>query len=621
MSRLQSISPNLYLFADTCNAYVVTHAQRALIIDCASGAVADHLSEIGVHEVDWLLFTHHHRDQCFGAGKFSEQNVPLAVPHHERFLFERADEYWQQKRLFDNYNDRSTFFSISESLPVAESLRDYENFTWGPYSFLVLPAPGHTQGSVALIADIDGTRVAFTGDLLHADGKLYQLHAMEYEYGDLAGANWTAQSIHALSKQQVQIALPSHGPVIDEPAECIQQLDQRLHRLLKLMRDRVAGTADGRFAHEIKMEQITPHLLWGTAETCSNFYVIKSESGKSLFIDYPYASTMLFMTALHSAEPFAQLRFVEHHLDELCEEWGIESFDVVIPTHIHDDHVCGIPYLQRHHGTQCWSLDEVAKLLEAPSRWNTPCLMETPLRIDRRFTDGQRFQWEEYEFEIVFYPGQTEFHAAIFVEIDGRRVLFAGDSSYPLKRYLPERDGEWMINSVLRNSLTFGMHRKCADEFDRLRPDLLCPGHGTYWDVPPEAFAAHREYVEQKEAIWRDLLPAPAELGVDLFWTRIVPYQLQLSQGEAAPLTVALRNSFEEDATFEVTLSSHLNLAIEPQSQSLRIAAGDKGALQFQVSVESVDPAERNRRHLVTADVTVNGQRHGPVGEALVVLE
>ena len=80
----------------------------------------------------------------------------------------------------------------------------------------------------------------------------------------------------------------------------------------------------------------------------------------------------------------------------------------------------------------------------------------------------ERFEWEGFSFEIVFYPGQTEFHAAILGEIDGRRVLFSGDSTYPLKRYLPEKEKEWMVNSVLRNSLTFSMHRKCADEFERL---------------------------------------------------------------------------------------------------------------------------------------------------------
>ena len=47
----------------------------------------------------------------------------------------------------------------------------------------MLPAKGHTLGSSALLAKIDGRLVAFTGDLLAAGGQLYQLHAMEYTYG------------------------------------------------------------------------------------------------------------------------------------------------------------------------------------------------------------------------------------------------------------------------------------------------------------------------------------------------------------------------------------------------------------------------------------------------------
>lgn len=620
MPQLQTISPHLFLLEDTCNVYIVTDGERALVIDCGSGAVAESLETLGVTNVEWLLFTHHHRDQCFGAGRLIEKGAAVAVPMHERILFERATDYWQQKRIYDNYNDRNTFFSIGEDLPVERTLDDYQQFEWGPYSFYVLPAPGHTQGSVTLIAEIDGAKVAFTGDLIHDGGTLYQLHAMENQYGDLAGANWTAQSIHALKKHNVQLALPSHGPVIKDPAACIEQLDERLHRLMDFMRDRLAGTPDGLFAHEVKMEEITPHLLWGTPQTCSNFYVIKSDSGKALLIDYPYASTPLFLIGLHSPEPFAQLRFVEHHLDELRDEWGIDSFDVVVPTHIHDDHVCGIPFLQQFHGTQCWALEDVAKVLKAPARWNTPCIMETPLRIDRRLTDGEKFQWEEFEFEIVFYPGQTEFHAAIFAEIDGRRVLFAGDSSYPLKRYLPERESEWMVNSVLRNSLTFGMHRKCADEFERFRPDLLCPGHGPYWDVPPEAYAAHRDYMEQKEVVWRDLVPEPAELGIDLFWARLLPYQSEIRRGESEKFTVELRNSFDVEATFEVTLGSGLPWAVEPVTQKLTLLPGEQDAVHFAVTILDEAATDPHHRHLVTADLTVNGKRHGPITEALVVV-
>lgn len=620
MSALKNISPNLYLYEDTCNVYVLRHGDRALLVDCGSGAVADELGSVGVKSVDWVLFTHHHRDQCFGARKLLDRGGRIAVPSHERYLFERATDYWQQKRIADNYNDRSTFFTIGEDLPVALSLEDYESFSWGPYKFFILPAPGHTLGSIALISEIDGRRVAFTGDLLHDGGKLYQLHAMEYDYGDLVGANLTAQSIHALRKQNVQLALPSHGAVIEDPTSCIELLDKRLHALMELQRDRLGAAPGGRFAHEVKMEAISPHLLWGTEGTCSNFFVIRSDSGRSLFIDYPYSSAGMFLAALHTPEPFARLRFVEHHLDELREEWGVKSFDVALPTHIHDDHVCGIPYLQRHHGTACWTLEDVAKVIEAPSAWNTPCLYSAPIRVDRRFKDGERFEWEGFRFEIVFYPGQTEFHAAILGEIDGRRVFFSGDSCYPLKRYLPEREKEWMVNTVLRNSLTLAMHRKCDAEFQRLRPDLLCPGHGPVLPIPPEAFAEHHRYTERKEAIWKDLLPEPADLGIDLFWARLVPYQLRLEPGKSADLNLELRNPFDAGATFGASLRCAVPILAEPQLQELKLKSAEKGAIRFRVTIPNDAPSHPYRRHLLTALLTVNGKEHGPIAEALLVI-
>ena len=83
-------------------------------------------------------------------------------------------------------------------------------------------------------------------------------------------------------------------------------------------------------------------------------------------------------------QAFETTRFTEHHLEELEERFGVSSIEVVVPTHIHDDHTCGIPYLQRHHGTSCWALDEVAKVLESPTEWaSTPCAYPKPIRIDR----------------------------------------------------------------------------------------------------------------------------------------------------------------------------------------------------------------------------------------------
>ena len=125
------------------------------------------------------------------------------------------------------------------------------------------------------------------------------------------------------------------------------------------------------------------------------------------------------------------MRFIEHHLDELRDDYGVTDFNLVIPTHIHDDHTCGIPYLQRHHGTQCWALEEVGQVLTDPAAWaSTPCTFPKPIRVDRWLKDGDRFQWEEYDFVIYHAPGQTEYHSVYAAEVDGTKVAFTGDNYF-----------------------------------------------------------------------------------------------------------------------------------------------------------------------------------------------
>src|ERR1051325_3401191 len=61
--------PNLFVWSDTCNVYVLRDGDTALLINLGDASVLDHLSEIGVKRVDWVLFTDHHREQCQGAPK------------------------------------------------------------------------------------------------------------------------------------------------------------------------------------------------------------------------------------------------------------------------------------------------------------------------------------------------------------------------------------------------------------------------------------------------------------------------------------------------------------------------------------------------------------------------
>lgn len=55
---------------------------------------------------------------------------------------------------------------------VARGLVDHQRVDWSGGTLEVLPTPGHTKGSISLLAEIDGTSVAFTGDLIAAPGRV-----------------------------------------------------------------------------------------------------------------------------------------------------------------------------------------------------------------------------------------------------------------------------------------------------------------------------------------------------------------------------------------------------------------------------------------------------------------
>src|SRR5205085_11785108 len=94
--RLHKLSEHLYHFEDTCNVYLLVDGDAGLLIDAGSGAVLDHLPA-GVKRIEWVLHTHHHRDQCWGTPRLREHGTRVAVPEYERHLFEQAEMFWQTR--------------------------------------------------------------------------------------------------------------------------------------------------------------------------------------------------------------------------------------------------------------------------------------------------------------------------------------------------------------------------------------------------------------------------------------------------------------------------------------------------------------------------------------------
>ena len=334
------------------------------------------------------------------------------------------------------------------------------------------------------------------------------------------------------------------------------------------------------------------------------------EDGKALLVDYGHSSWAHLHTGAdhHGME---SMRFVRHHLIQLRRDHGVRTIGVVVPTHVHDDHTCGIPYLQRHEGTECWALDAVGQVLEDPAGWaSTPCVYPLPIRVDRRLADGECFEWEGHEFEIRFAPGQTEFASVLAVTIDGRRVAFTGDNVFLTP------DGRPIETTVMRNSFQPWMHRRCVEVMQDLAPELVCPGHGDVFPWSADAQERYAAFVERKDKVFRRLVAEPADAAIDLFWARLVPYLVLATPGERLTYRLLLRNNHARPVTFAARLLPADGWSAQDAWHDVRLEAGNSGELTF----SCVAAGEPHPRRAMTVELTVDGEPLGPIVEGVVAV-
>ena len=596
---MQQISDNLFCYEDTCNVYVIRSGECAVLVDFGAGDVLDHLDEIGVAQVTDVLMTHHHRDQGQGLPRAVAADIRIYVPHTEQDLFQHADAHWQARELLNNYNMRQDRFSLLESVDIDGTLQDYEVRTFGDHTFAVVPTPGHTIGSITLLSEIDGQRVAFSGDLIAAPGQVWSLAATQWTYNGAEGAPASIASLLDLKDRQPDLLLPSHGKAMGAPAAAIDLLVDRFWQLLQLRRQnlRIFELRDQPY------EPITPHLLRHRA-SMANTYVVLSETGKALLIDFGYD----FMTGFSAGYDRASRRPWLYTIPALKQQFGIDRIDVVLPTHFHDDHVAGINLLRRVEGTQVWAADTFADVLEHPTDYDLPCLWYDPIPVDKKLPLETPFQWEEYTFTLYALPGHTRYAVAISFEVDGQRILASGD------QYQGNEGLE--LNYVYPNRFQAADYVKSAALYQRLNPDIILTGHWAPMHVPPDYFGKLKVMGAELERLHRELLAEKFDLGDEGFLARIMPYQADVARGEPFKLRVEIRNPYRQAAEGTVKLVVPDGWQVTGEDTvSVKLSTPQTTLVFFEVT-PLADKALRRAR--IATDLTINGQRFGEQAEALV---
>jgi glyoxylase-like metal-dependent hydrolase (beta-lactamase superfamily II) len=595
---MQQILEGLYLFADTCNVYILQNGDQAVLIDFGAGDVLEALPEIGVMQVAAVLMTHHHRDQGQGLARAAVLGIPIYVPHAEQELFHSVEPYWQGREVFNNYNVRQDRFSLIESVPVAGTLRDYQSWQHDGYTIQVLPTPGHTPGAVSLVVQWRGTRLALCGDLLYCAGKLWSLSAQQWTYNGAEGVPATILSLLDLKERELNLLLPSHGEPVAQVASAVDTIVDKLWRLL-----RIRGDNPRLFQlREHPYEAITPHLL---KHRCSmaNAYVLLSESGKALVIDAGYD----FVTGPVAGADRAGKRPWLYTLPALKQQYGVSRIDVVLPTHYHDDHVAGMNLLRDIEGTQTWVANNFADVLENPRAYDLPCLWYEPIPVDRRMPLEQAFQWEEYTITLYPLPGHTLYAVGILLEVDGKRVLFSGDQY--------QKDNGSQLNYVFQNHYRIGDYRTTASLYRRLHPDVILSGHWQPLWVSEEYLDSISEQANKLEDLLLDLLPDEPHLGAAGFVARIMPYQASGRSGQALQFTVEVLNPYQTPAEVQLQVVVPQGWQVD-QPEPFLLEQGKR--VTFCVLPPAGAVVYRAR---IAVDVTMGGQRFGQQAEALVTLE
>ncbi|HEY6055518.1 MAG TPA: MBL fold metallo-hydrolase [Gaiellaceae bacterium] len=594
------VAPGVLRFRDTCNVYVL-RADRgaATLIDFGSGAVLDRLAELGVEQVTDVLVTHHHRDQVQGLRRAADAGIRIWVPPLELDLVAGVDAHWQARQVDDYYDLRQDRFSLLEQVAVAGTVEEYRARRYGGVEAYALPTPGHTIGSVSYLVEAGGRRLAFTGDLLYGPGKVWSLAATQWTYTGAEGPMASFLSCGAVGRLDPDLLLPSHGEPIARPAEALALTRRRLQELAEL---RLDAPYDLEGWERAPWVEVTPHLLRNRTSFATS-YALLSETGGALLLDWGYDQA----TGVDLPTDRAARRPLLSSLESLRRDHGVERVEAVVTTHYHDDHVAGLTLLRDVEGAAIWAPEDVAPILEDPHRYDLPCLWFEPIPVDRVLANGKAVRWHEYELTAHPLPGHTRFAAAIFFEVDGKRVLATGDQQ--------AHDGgdRAILNYQYANRFGIDDFVASAELYRALEPELLVTGHWGVKEVTAGFLDGLLADGRRLAELHRELLPLDElDFGADGAGARIEPYRSSVAAGGAVELEVHVRNPFDREENATVRLAVPDGWA-EPEPASVALPAGGEAVVAFVLTAGA--PARRAR---VAADVTVGEARFGQLAEALV---
>lgn len=614
-TAIHQLLPNLYVFQDTCNVYILRHQERGVLIDFGSGRVLDYLSEIGVGRIDWVLHTHHHREQCQGDSILASRGVRIAVPSYEKDLFENPQAHRDHPEKWAVVG-APYVRPLREGVSVDRTFIDGDRFRWGPYDFGVYLRPGNSPGGVCYEVRILGQLVAFCGDLIVSPARLHTYYDSEWDYGYAAGLKAVLDSLRHLRRDDPDLLCPSHGLAVGNVRQQLDALIAKLDRFIPDLllrgwdteRNATESEAVSAPTHLPGIRRISSHLFKASCLGIGhNFYLLIADSGRGLCVD----------CGLFRGSQEETCRWLDERLADLGADFGLKGIDAVLVTHYHGDHVLQAPHLVRRHGAEVWAYENFAEILGHPERFNLTCLVPAyhlpfkRIKVHRVLRENEVIDWEGFQLRAFHLPGQTEYACGVAGKIDGRLVCFTGDNLF----YSPDRSGHDAF--IARNGVDFELgYVKCADILADLKPDLILGGHAQEISDPGPQIERFKAWSRAFEQALRDLSPHPEyEYLIDPQWVKFYPYTTRTRPGKAFRLAVTVTNYKTVPVAVAYELRMPEGWEAEPGRVAIEVAPRSRATQAHRIRVP---PRAARRRYALTADIHFGGEHVGEMFDCIV---
>ncbi|GGD72648.1 MBL fold metallo-hydrolase [Paenibacillus nasutitermitis] len=197
-----------------CNVYLVGDGKSFALIDAGAGIESNRIVKwiealgISMSQVTQLFLTHAHGDHAAGANYFreayglkvvaSEEAAPwIASADHEKTSIGQA--------IASGVYPRDYMYT---PCPIDDVVREGDMLQVGQLRVSIVETPGHANGHISFLMEINGRTCIFVGDAMFAGGKIFiqnswDCHIQKY-----------AATIDKLASLSIDAMFPGHGPFL-----------------------------------------------------------------------------------------------------------------------------------------------------------------------------------------------------------------------------------------------------------------------------------------------------------------------------------------------------------------------------------------------------------------------